>query len=179
MTPWHRLPLCACACALAAVALTARADDIPGSGAAAQVVGLFMQSCVRFAGDPTGLRAWAPKAGIQPLPTAGQQAFLYGLPGEVFDASTKQGKLVLISENSGACSTMAESASGAEVVNVLEQVLQMSHISFTMTREDDDTKEKDLHHREYTASQGARQWEMLVSTVKGTAPGEVMLTTSP
>jgi hypothetical protein len=64
-------------------------------------------------------------------------------------------------------------------VNVLEQVLQMSHISFTMTREDDDTKEKDLHHREYTASQGARQWEMLVSTVKGTAPGEVMLTTSP
>jgi hypothetical protein len=177
MTPWHRLPLCACA--LAALALTARADDVAGSSAAAQVVGLFMQSCVRFAGDPSGLRAWAPKAGIQPLPTAGQQAFLYGLPGEVFDASTKQGKLVLISENSGACSAMAESASGAEVVNVLEQVLQMSHISFTMTREDDDAKEKDLHHREYTASQGARQWQMLVSTVKGTAPGEVMLTTSP
>ena len=178
MPRWHRLPICACA--LAAVALGARAEDVPGSGAAAQIVGLFMQSCVRFAGDPTGLRAWAVHAGgMRPLPTEGQQAFLYGLPGEVFDASTKEGKLVVISESSGACSAMAESASGTEVVKGLEQAMQLSHINFTMTHEDDDKTEKDLHHREYTASQGKREWEMLVSTVKGAAPGEVMLTTSP
>lgn len=77
-----------------AVLSGARADDLSSSDGAAQVVGLFMQSCIRFAGDPTGLRKWAPTAGIQPLPAKGQQAFLYGLPGEVFDASTKQGKLV-------------------------------------------------------------------------------------
>jgi hypothetical protein len=177
MTRWHSLSLCACA--LAVGVLGARGDELPGSDAAAQIVGLFMQSCVRFAGDPAGLREWAPKAGIQPLPTEGQQAFLYGLPGEVFDASTKVGKLVLISENSGACSAMAESASGPMVVKQLERILLASQIAFTLTREDDDAKEKDLHHREYTASQGVRQWEMLVSTVKGAAPGEVMLTTSP
>lgn len=74
---------------------------------------------------------------------------------------------------------MAELVSGTEVVKVLEQVLQTSHITFTLTREDDDAKEKDLHHREYSASLGTRQWQMLVSTVKGAAPGEVMLTTSP
>jgi hypothetical protein len=162
---------------LASIAPGARAAE--PSGAAAQVVGLFMQSCVRFAGDAAGLRAWAAQAGMQLLPAEGQQAFLYGLPGQVFDASTKEGKLVLISENAGACSATAESASGPEVVKDLEQVMQASHIDFTMTHEDDDKSEKILHHREYTASQGARQWEMLVSTVKGTAAGEVMLTTSP
>jgi len=178
MPRWHRLPICACA--LAAVALGARAEDVPGSGAAAQIVGLFMQSCVRFAGDPVGLRAWAVHdGGMRALPSEGQQAFLYGLPGEVFDASTKEGKLVLISESSGACSAMAESASGTEVVKGLEQAMQLSHINFTMTHEDDDKSENILHHREYTASQGKREWDMLVSTVKGAAPGEVMLTTSP
>ena len=178
MTRWHRLPICAGA--LVAVTLGARAEDIPGSDAAAQIVGLFMQSCVRFAGDPVGVRAWAVHAGaMRPLPAEGQQAFLYGLPGEVFDASTNAGKLVLISETSGACSAMADSAGGTEVVKVLEQVMAQAHINFTMTHEDDDKSEKILHHREYTASQGKREWQMLVSTVKGTAPGEVMLTTSP
>jgi hypothetical protein len=186
MPRWHRLP--PGACALAAVALGAavltttpgaRATDLPGSDAAAQVVGLFMQSCVHFVGEPVKLRTWAVRAGIEPLPMGGQQAFLYGLPGEVFDASTKHGKLVLISENSGACSALAESASGPEVVKMLEQVMQTSHINLTLTHEDDDKSEKTLHHREYTASQGDRQWDMLVSTVKGAAPGEVMLTTSP
>jgi hypothetical protein len=154
------------------------ATDPTTGDAAAQVVGLFMQSCVRFAGDPDGLRAWAPKAGMQPLPAQGQRAFLYGLPGVVFDASTKSDKLVVISENEGACSAMSESASGPVVVKTLEQGLQQAHIDFTMTHEDDDQQEKTLHHREYTASQGDRRWEMLISVVKGAAPGEVMLTTS-
>ena len=57
--------------------------------------------------------------------------------------------------------------------------MQQAHIDLTMTRDHDDAQEKTLHHREYTASQGSRRWEMLVRTVKGTAPGEVMLTTSP
>jgi hypothetical protein len=149
-----------------------------GADAAAQVVGLFMQSCVRFAGDPTGLRAWAPTAGMQPLPAAGQQAFLYGLPGVVFDASTKSDKLVLISENEGACSAMTESASGPLVVKTLEETMRQAHIDFTLTHEGDDQQEKTLHHREYNAAQGKRHWEMLISTVKGDAPGEVMLTTS-
>jgi hypothetical protein len=154
------------------------APDAADADAAAQVVGLFMQSCVRFAGDPDGLRAWAPQAGMQPLPAQGQQAFLYGLPGVVFDASTKSDKLVVISENEGACSAMSESASGTLVVKTLEQVMQQAHIDFTMTHEDDDQQEKTLHHREYTASLGDRHWEMLISVVKGATPGEVMLTTS-
>jgi len=169
-----------CACAFAALASGARAVDPPDANAAAQIVGLFLESCVRFAGDTAALRDWATHAGgMRPLPPAGQQAFLYGLAGEVFDASTRAGKLVLISESAGACSTLAQSASGPEVINTLEQAMRQSHIDFTMTHEDDDKAEKALHHREYTASQGTRHWEMLVSTVKSADPGEVMLTTSP
>jgi hypothetical protein len=179
MTRWQQVPPII-ACGLLGVFMpVARAADVPGSDIAAQIVGLFMQSCVHFVGNAMGLREWAIHTGLQPLPPEGQQAFLYGLPGQVFDASTANGKLVVISENSGACSAMAESASGAAVVKTLEQVMQLSHIDFTMTREDDDTKERVLHHREYTAAVGGHQWEMLVSTVKGGAPGEVMLTTSP
>jgi hypothetical protein len=179
MTPWRRLAVCVGALALASIAAGARAADPGDADTAAQVVGLFMQSCVRFAGDVAGLRKWALEAGMQILPAQGQQAFLYGLPGEVFDASTKQDKLVLISEDAGACSTTAESASGSEVVKTLEQAMQLSHIDFKMMGEDADQQEKILEHREYTASQGGRQWDMLVSTVKGVARGEVMLTTSP
>jgi hypothetical protein len=177
MTRWTLLPVCAWA--LAAAMPAARADDQAGTQSAAQVVGLFMQSCVRFVGNATGLRAWATQAGLKPLPPEGQQAFLYGLPGQVFDASTSDGKLVVISENSGSCSAMAESASGTTVIKMLEEVMQLSHIDLAMTHEDDDAQEKALHHREYTAALGGHQWEMLVSIVKGTAPGEVMLTTSP
>jgi hypothetical protein len=134
---------------------------------------------MHFVGDATGLRQWAVRSGLQPLPEEGQQQFLYGLPGEVFDASTKDGKLVLISENGGSCSAMAESANGRDVVAVLERVMRLAHIAFTMTREDDDTTERVLHHREYIASEGTRQWQMLVSTVRGSASGEAMLTTNP
>jgi hypothetical protein len=178
MTRWPTRPLCTGAFLLAAFA-GARAADPPGSPADAQVVGLFMQSCMRFVGDASGLRQWAARGGLQPLPEEGQQEFLYGLPGAVFDASTKDGKLVLISENGGSCSAMAEAADGHDVVTVLERVMRLSHIDFTMTHEDDDAAERALHHREYTASEGTRQWQMLVSTVRGAATGEVMLTTNP
>jgi hypothetical protein len=156
-----------------------RASPAPGSPADIQVVGLFMQTCMRFVGNALALRQWAVRSGLQPLPEQGQQEFLYGLPGQVFDASTKDGKLVLISENGGSCSAMAEAADGRDVVTVLERVMTLSHIDFQMTHEDDDSAERVLHHREYTASEGTRQWQMLISTVKGTAAGEVMLTTNP
>lgn len=178
MTKWRKLPLCVCALAALGPA-SAHGAGSESSSIPAQLIGLFMQSCMRFVGNATALRQWAARTGLHPLPAEGQQAFLYGLPGEVFDASTQAGKLVLISENGGSCSAMAEAADGAEVVSDLEQAMRAAHITFTMTHEDDDSEEKVLHHREYAASQESRQWRMLVSTVNGTADGEAMLTTNP
>lgn len=158
--------------------MAARADDL-GSSSAAQVVGLFVQSCVRFVGNAADLRQWARQTGLSVLPKEAQQSFLYGLPGEVYDASTPNDKLVLISEDGGSCSALAESANGEAVATTLERVMRTAHITFTLTHEDDDTEEKALHHRSYAVSRGGRQWQMLVSTVKDTASGEVMLTANP
>lgn len=161
--------------AIVALACPAKADDPPVVNAK-QVAGLFMQSCLAFAGDKNGLRDWAKKTGLKELPPNVQERFLYGLPGIVFDASNKDGKFVLLSEEGGSCSVVAETASGPGVIADLEQDLNDAKIAFKVTGEKSDAEEKSLAHREYLASQGQQQWLLLVSTVKDPAGGQAMLT---
>jgi hypothetical protein len=158
-----------------ALAAPARADDA-SDAAANQVAGLFMQSCVQFASDKEGLRGWANKTGLTPLPAEAQKRFLYDLPGVVFDASNKAGKFVLISEDGGSCSVVAQRASGSGAITNLEQDMTAASIAFKATRDEPDSQEKALEHREYVASRGEREWRLLVSTVKNVAGGQVMLT---
>ena len=105
-----------------------------------------------------------------------REHFLYGLPGTVFDASNKDGKFVLVSEDGGSCSVLAEIASGPAVISDLEQNLKEAQITFNVTGEKADAEEKALRHREYVASQGRREWLLLVSIVKDPAGGQAMLT---
>ena len=161
--------------AVVALACPAKADEPPVVNAK-QVAGLFMQSCLAFAGDKNGLRDWAKKTGLKELPPKAQERFLYGLPGIVFDASNKDGKFVLLSEDGGSCSVVAETASGPGVIADLEQDLNDAKIAFKVTGEKSDAEEKSLAHREYLASQGQQQWLLLVSTVKDPAGGQAMLT---
>ncbi len=160
---------------MVALVASARADD-PPSAAAKQVTGLFVQSCIQFAGDKDGLRGWAKKTGLKALPADVQDQFLYGLPGVVFDASNKEGKFVLVSEDGGSCSAVAEMASGPVVITDLEQAMNDAKISFKVTAEKADSQETSLKHREYQASQGQREWLLLISTVKDPAGGQAMLT---
>ena len=141
---------------MAALTSSARAED-PPNVAAKQVAGLFMQSCIQFAGDKEGLRSWAKKTGLKELPAGGQDKFLYGLPGVVFDASNKDGKFVLVSEDGGSCSVIAEMANGPVVITDLEQALSDAKIAFKVTAEKSDAQETALKHREYQASQGERE----------------------
>jgi hypothetical protein len=160
---------------MAALTSSARAED-PPNVAAKQVAGLFVQSCIQFAGDKEGLRSWAKKTGLKELPAGVQDKFLYGLPGVVFDASNKVGKFVLVSEDGGSCSVIAEMANGPVVITDLEQALNDAKIAFKVTAEKSDAKEAVLKHREYQASQGEREWLLLVSTVKDPIGGQAMLT---
>ena len=167
-----------CVAAIAGIAtLTAgaRAEE-QTNVAARQVAGLFMQSCIPFAGDSGGLRGWAKKTGLNALPAEVQQRFLYGLPGIVFDASSKGGKFVLVSEDGGSCSTLAEMASGPVVISTLERNLSDAKISFKVTGEKPDSEERVLQHREYQVSQGSRELLLLISTVKDPVGGQAMLT---
>jgi hypothetical protein len=169
-----------CIIAIAGMAVltsSACADD-PPSVAAKQVAGLFVQSCIQFAGDKDGLRGWAKKTGLKELPPSVQDRFLYGLPGLAFDASNKQGRFVLVSEDGGSCSVIAEMASGPVVITDLEQDLNDAKISFQVTADKADAVENALKHREYQASKGERSWLLLVSMVKDPAGGQVMLTAS-
>ena len=134
------------------------------------------QTCLQFAGDTDGLRAWAKSTKLRELSPTGQDIFLHGLPGIVFDASNKDGKFVLVSEDGGSCSVLAEAANGSAVVSDLEKELNEAQITFKITADRDDAMEKALRHREYTASRGDRGWLLLVSTVKDQAGGEAMLT---
>ncbi len=151
----------------------------PGKIGATQVVGLFLKACVNFSGDKAGLREWAARSGLVQLPASASDAFLYGLPGIVFDATAQRAKLVLISEDGGSCSAVAEIADGAAVIDELERALKASQIALNMTRDAGDAKEAALRHREYTASAGKRQWQMLVSTVQAPGGGSAMLTVNP
>jgi hypothetical protein len=150
----------------------------PAEDNATDLTGLFMQSCNRFVGNPQGLRDWAGSAGLHELPQAGEQAFLHGAPGRVFDASDATGKFVVVSGDGGACSAIAETADGGALVDDLERSLRQAGIAFTLTREQDDSVEKSLHQRGYVASKDTSQWQILVGTVRD-RPGTAMLTATP
>ena len=62
--------------------------------------------------------------------------------GVVFDASNKDGKFVLVSEDGGSCSVVAETASGAGVIADLEQDLNDAKIAFKVTGDKSDAEEK-------------------------------------
>lgn len=146
---------------------------------ARQAVGLFLQSCVRFSGDRDGLRAWAKSSGMTELVDKEKDAFLYGLPGVVYAAAGQGANLVVVSEDIGSCSTVAQSADGSTVVGELERMLRDGQVELKMTGNRADPKEQALYHREYTAALGKHSWQMLVSTVQGQKGGEAMLTANP
>jgi hypothetical protein len=158
--------------ALAALALPARADP------AADLAGLFMQSCMPYAGDPAGLRSWAAKIGLPKVPDPARGAFLHGVPGLVFDASVPPEKYVVVSSDDGLCSAVTNHAQGAAVVAALEADLQTAGVAFRLAIERDDKQVQQIHDREYLATKNGHGWRILVATVSDQA-GQAMLTAAP
>ncbi len=146
---------------------------------ARQLAGLFMQSCVRFAGNRTGLRDWAHRTGLAHVPEPARAAFLHGASGMAFDASNANGRLVLISDDAGGCSAVAQMANGPALFGALEADMRQAGIGFTLSREFADPEEKQLQHREYAASQGTRTWRIVAGTVRDQQGGQAMLTAEP
>jgi len=163
------------AAVLALLAACPAAAAATPSDPAAELAGLFMQSCNRFVGNARGLRDWAVATGLPELPRQGEAAFLAGASGKVFDATDAAGKFVVASQDNGPCSAIAEAADGGAVVRALEQALHDSGIAFTLAAETDDAAEKALRHREYVVSQDRQAWQILVSFVFS-GQGAAMLT---
>ena len=152
-------------------------DDRAVRGAE-QVAGLFVQSCVRFAGDAKGLRKWVAEVRLPTLPQAGQEAFLKGRPGIVYDATNADGKFVVVSGDDGSCSAIAQQADPAVLVTALGRFLQQVGIAFNSTDEHEDPEEHSLHWRSWSAAKNGRRWSILAGYASGSNGGQAMLTTT-
>ena len=122
------------------------ADPVPDS--ATPLVALFMRSCVSFAGDATSLRQWVARTNLPEVPADHTDEFLNGLPGAAYDASGGTLALVLISQDDGSCSVIADSARGADVVTSLDATLRAANIAFTTADDAPDAQTKDLNNRD-------------------------------
>ena len=162
-----------------AVVASVTAAAAPVRDSAGQAVSLFMQSCVRFPTDRTGLQAWIKQAGYPEVPADHADEFLNGLPGAAYDASGGSLSLVIVSQDSGSCSVVADHASGPGLVQELDRSLHAANIAFTAADDPPDPQTADLNNREYTVPAQDGAWHMLVSTAKNPAGGAALLTTNP
>ena len=146
---------------------------------AAQLVGLFIQGCLEFAGNAPALRAWAKQTGLPQAPDQIRNAFLHGAAGQVFDGSTPDIKLALISADGGLCSVATNQATQGDVTNALQAGLERAGLRYRLVVERDDPVESAIYDREYLAAKDGKGWRILEATVKGDAGGEAMLTAGP
>ena len=149
------------------------------AGAPEQLVGLFIQGCLPFAGHPAALRDWARHSGLPPLPDPARAAFLHGAPGQAFDGSAAGTKLVLVSSDDGLCSAVTNQATQQPLAEALETGLRQAGLTFRLVVERDDKQLNAIHDREYLAAQDKLGWRILAAVVKGDQGGEAMLTAAP
>ncbi len=149
------------------------------AGAAEELAGLFIQGCLPFVGAPAALRDWAKRAGLRSVPEQALSAFLHGAPGQAFDASAAEAKLVLVSSDDGICSAVTNQATQQAVSNALEVGFRQAGLTFRLVIERDDARVGTIHDREYLATRKNVGWRILAATVKGESGGEAMLTAGP
>jgi len=87
-----------------------------------QVVGLFIATCVRFAGDPKSVRTFMNEHHVPELNPQGRAIFLRDHVGVGFDATNRVTRLALVSEDNGVCSAFAGQADRSRIAPLLESV---------------------------------------------------------
>jgi hypothetical protein len=157
---------------------TAAGNAAP-SDSADQLVGLFIQGCLPFAGNAPALRDWARRNGLPAVPDQVRIAFLHGAPGQVFDGSAAATKLVLVSSDDGLCSAVTDQVTQQQVADALEAGFRRAGLAFRLVIERDDAHLSAIHDREYLATRNQRGWRILSATVKDGKGGEAMLTGAP
>ena len=109
----------------------------------------------------------------QELPAGGQERSCTGSAGNRYDASSKDGKFVLVSGDDGSCSTLPQRAD-PEAIATSSRTWALAQISYKMTGENERPESsKTCSWRGYAGDQGDRQWLLLVSTVKEPEAGQV------
>jgi len=151
----------------------------PKEMGAAEVVGLLMETCVHFAGDPAGLRSWLAQQGAPEIPPEGRAMFLGKRTGKAYDASEENLRLALVSADDGSCSAYAEFADPALTAKYLEEALRQSKDAFTTQGDQADQQDPSLQHRDYRVTIGSKPWLILLTTTTGQGKIQAALTMRP
>ena len=113
----------------------AQTDD--AAQAARQVVGLFNQACVRFAGEPAQLRVALKRRNVPELKPEARTVFMRDRSGVGFDASNRVARLAIVSQDSGLCDVFLGDRDGADVIPLLEQSLRQEGVVLAREHEED------------------------------------------
>lgn len=142
-----------------------------------QLVGLFGATCLHFAGDTAGLRAFLTQQGAPAMPQQARDAFLAGRAGQVFDVSVPNTNLALVSLDDGGCEAVVDKANPAEVVPTLRQSAQEAHVTIQDLGAQADKSGKGLTHSAFLLTSGGKPMHVLVSTAP--MPPQAVLTFVP
>jgi hypothetical protein len=77
--------------------------QVPEDKGAADLVGLFQQSCLAFAGQTPKLREWAASKKLAEMPAKNAAALRGTTPGKVYNATEGDQRLAVVSEDGGGC----------------------------------------------------------------------------
>lgn len=156
--------------AFAATRASAGADNLSTSGSL-QAAGLFRMACLDNAGDSAGVRAFLDGHGLQRFPAEASKAFLQSRRGVAYNATAKDIRLAVSSEDDGACTVFADHADARVLASTLEELWQRLGIRYVLIRDHDDESMKTLHHRAYHLKIGERIFLTVMTT--DAAPGKI------
>lgn len=158
-------------------AMPARAAD-----QAREVVGLFVQSCLRYVEDPADLRDWiAATPQLRQLPKSRAQQFLEGKSGDVWSAENDAGLFALIVFGDDSCTAMAQIASADQVSLVFSEYVRRKNLPLDKVGDRKDfVRGIDKREETYRSSSGSILYEVVVMTSKSPrAEVQAVLTTRP
>jgi len=182
------LPILCMASALAVLPLAALAQApgqtgappgaaIPTPNGADQLVGLFGATCLHFAGNTAGLRAFLQQQQAPVMPPQARDAFLAGRSGQVYDVSVPNVNLALVSLDDGGCEAVVEKANPAEIIPTLQQSAAEAHVGIQSLGSQADKSGHGIQHAAFLLTSNGRQMHVLVSTAP--QPPQAVLTFVP
>jgi hypothetical protein len=158
---------------LAAPALGQQADG------ATQLAGLFTQACLAHAGNPAALRQWAAQFHLPAVPPEHAAAFLRGGHGQVFDASNRAGKFVVVSDDSGACGSFTDRATASDVLPALRAQLRPLGITLAPAASPNAASAPEMAFASFTLRLGQQQDLLVIGTSKDGGDAMIQLTAAP
>lgn len=149
----------------------------PPATGADQVVGLFGATCLHFAGDARGIRAFLAQQGAPQMPEKARDAFLAGRAGQVFDVSYRDTRLALVSLDDGGCEAVADQADPGQVITTLQQAARENQVPLQPLGGQNTKGPSDVQHQAFAVTLGGRVMHILVSTAP--SPPQAVLTLAP